>query len=186
MATPLHKKPCLWSLENYNFGRHFLGHHYHIFNLFEPCPGGEKKIFKRKKCIFSKWPIRPRLSTRTSAQRVKQFTHQTLASAFASHVGIWKNLNGNRICIKIHKHKLCSVVILHKVDFMKKKFEKVRTSVKYRYKFKSTVSTVFAFFVGVIVHFFQRLSLTVRTTQLKIGWNITYCKLNMLHLFQER
>ena len=32
--------------EIYNFGKPFLGHHYYILSLSDPCPGVEKKIFK--------------------------------------------------------------------------------------------------------------------------------------------
>ena len=48
MATPKQKKknpdPESWNL--LNFGRPFLGHHFHTLGLSDPCQGVEKKIFK--------------------------------------------------------------------------------------------------------------------------------------------
>ena len=46
MATPQHKNPCPRGQEIYNFGRHFLGHHYYILSLSDVCLGDERKIFK--------------------------------------------------------------------------------------------------------------------------------------------
>ena len=46
IATPQHKNPCHRGHEIYNFGRHFLGHHYYILALSDLCLGVEKKIFK--------------------------------------------------------------------------------------------------------------------------------------------
>ena len=39
----LAQEPLPLGHENYNFGRPFLGRHYYIHNLSEPCPGVEKK-----------------------------------------------------------------------------------------------------------------------------------------------
>ena len=41
----LHKNPCTWGHEIYNFGRPFLCYDYYIFSLFDLCLG-VKKIFK--------------------------------------------------------------------------------------------------------------------------------------------
>ena len=46
MATPLHKNPCPWGHEIYNFLASFLGHHNYIFSLSDLCLGVEKKVFK--------------------------------------------------------------------------------------------------------------------------------------------
>ena len=45
MVMPLHKIPFLEGHEIYNYGSAFLGHHYYIISLSDPCTGAEKKIF---------------------------------------------------------------------------------------------------------------------------------------------
>ena len=42
MATPLHKNPCPWGHEIYNFLASFLGHHNYIFSLSNLCLEVEK------------------------------------------------------------------------------------------------------------------------------------------------
>ena len=44
MATPNTRTPAPGGHEIYNLGRPFLGHHYYILCLSEPCPGVEKNM----------------------------------------------------------------------------------------------------------------------------------------------
>ena len=48
--TPQHKNHYPAGHEIYNFGKPFLGHHYFILNLFDPCSRIERK--KEKNITF--------------------------------------------------------------------------------------------------------------------------------------
>ena len=50
------QEPLPWGHEIYNFGRLFLGHHYHLLSLSVPCSEVEKNFFKEKHQLFSFYP----------------------------------------------------------------------------------------------------------------------------------
>ena len=49
MTTPQHKNPCSRGnyIKFYNFGRLFLGHHYHPLSLSDLCLSEQKKFLKK-------------------------------------------------------------------------------------------------------------------------------------------
>ena len=58
MGTSQHKNPGCHKI--YNLGRPFLGDHYYVLNLFEPCPGAEMNIFKE---IHQFYPFYPKITS---------------------------------------------------------------------------------------------------------------------------
>ena len=44
LSNPLCKNPCPRGHKIYNFRRPFLGHHYYILSMSDPCPRAEKKL----------------------------------------------------------------------------------------------------------------------------------------------
>ena len=71
-AHAKHKNPCLGVHEIYNFVRSFLGHHYSILDLSDPCPSVYKKM--KRKNAFSLIDLCGYTLTWNSTQRVMKFT----------------------------------------------------------------------------------------------------------------